>query len=256
MAGGTRARSRANKARPTQYEMASVIKKEIQERSDKKYSQGSHTNIKASCLKNDTEFKKIFGLTKDLRVCLTRIPDHLGSGKGFNFFNSLVKSSSYKDANFVVKEEEKQSFSKKRKAETLKKMGKTKKRKIENADDTVMNVMNGTDVASSQLLSSILPTSDISQPNIVTSHSTTGEDKRTEAEHCSHEKQEKGTLSSSTSCEQSTFFNRSFTEDIFPVTPPELEETIRDEKIRRLKQILREKEAALEELRKKMYQKQ
>lgn len=135
-------------------------------------------------------------------------------------------------------------------------MGNTKKIKIENADDTVMSIMNGTDVASSQPLSSILPTSDISQHNIVTSHSTTREDKRTEAEHCSHEKQEEGTLSSSTSFEQSTFLNKNFMEDIFPVTPPELEETIRDEKIRRLKQILREKEAALEELRKKMYQKQ
>lgn len=132
----------------------------------------------------------------------------------------------------------------------------TKKRKIENADDPVMNVMNGTDAASSQLLSSILPTSDISQHDIVTSHNTTREDKRTEAEHCSHDKQEKGTLSSSTSFEESTYFNKNFTEDIFPVTPPELEETIRDEKIRRLKQILREKEAALEELRKKMHQKQ
>ena len=120
----------------------------------------------------------------------------------------------------------------------------TKRRKIENADDTVMN---GTDVASSQLLNSILPTSDISQHNIVTSHNTTREDKRNETEHCSHEKQEKGILSSSTSFEQSTYFNTNYTEDIFPVTPPELEETIRDEKIRRLKQILREKEAALEE---------
>lgn len=241
----------------TQYEMASIVKKEIQEKgNNKKYSQGSHTNIKASCLKNDAEFKKLFGLTKDLRVCLTRIPDHLSSGKSFNSFNSLMKSSSYKDANIVVKKEEKkQSFSKKRKAETMK-MGNTKKIKIENADDTVMSIMNGTDVASSQPLSSILPTSDISQHNIVTSHSTTREDKRTEAEHCSHEKQEKGTLSSSTSFEQSTFLNKNFMEDIFPVTPPELEETIRDEKIRRLKQILREKEAALEELRKKMYQKQ
>lgn len=138
----------------------------------------------------------------------------------------------------------------------MKKMDYTKRRKIENASDMVINVMNGTDVANSQLLSSILPISDISQHNIITSHSTTREDKRTETEHYCHEKQEKSTLSSSTSFEQSNYFNKNYTEDIFPVTPPELEETIRDEKIRRLKQILREKEAALEELRKKMHQKQ
>ncbi|XP_034357223.1 ligand-dependent nuclear receptor-interacting factor 1 isoform X4 [Arvicanthis niloticus] len=233
--------------------MASILKKDIQQRSSKKYSQGSHT--KASYLKNDAEYKKLFGLTKDLRVCLTRIPDHLVSKKGFDSFNSLVKSSSYKDTDFVVKEEEKtQSSFKKRKAKTMKKMDYTKRRKTENAGDTVMNIMNGTDVASSQLLSSILPTSDLSQHHSVTSHSTTREDKRTEAEDCSHEKQDKGTLS--TSFEQSNYFNKNYTEDIFPVTPPELEETIRDEKIRRLKQILREKEAALEELRRKMHQKQ
>lgn len=112
----------------------------------------------------------------------------------------------------------------------MKKMDYTKRRKIENASDMVMNVMNGTDVANSQLLSSILPISDIAQHNIITSHSTTREDKRTETEHCCHEKQEKGTLSSSTSFEQSNYFNKNYTEDIFPVTPPELEETIRDEK--------------------------
>ncbi|OBS64293.1 hypothetical protein A6R68_07169 [Neotoma lepida] len=234
-----------------QYEMASMLKKDTQERNNKKYSQGSNT--KASYLKNDAEFKRLFGLTKDLRVCLTRIPDHLGSREGFDSFSSLMKNSSYKDAEFMVKEEEiKQSFSKKRKAKTFKKMDYTKRKKIKRASDTVMN---GADVASSQLLN-ILPASDIPQQNIVTSRSTTREDKKTEVEHCSREKQEKGTLSSSTSFEPSNYFNKNYTEDIFLVTPPELEETIRDEKIRRLKQILREKEAALEEMRKKMHPKQ
>lgn len=46
----------------------------------------------------------------------------------------------------------------------------------------------------------------------------------------------------------------SFREDTFPLSPPDLDETIRDEKIKRLKQLLREREAALEEMRKKMQQ--
>ncbi|XP_042135615.1 ligand-dependent nuclear receptor-interacting factor 1 isoform X5 [Peromyscus maniculatus bairdii] len=231
--------------------MASMLKKDSQER-NKKYSQGSTT--KASYVKSDAEFKKLFGLTKDLRVCLTRIPDHLGSRKGLDSFSSLMKSSSYKDADSVLKEEEikQQSFPKKRKAKTVKKMDYTKRRKIKRAGNTVMN---GADVTNSQLLST-LPASDITQQNSVTRHSTTNEDKITEIEHYSHEKQEKGTLSSSTSFEPSNYFNKNYTEDIFLVTPPELEETIRDEKIRRLKQILKEKEAALEEMRKKMHQKQ
>ncbi|NXD70248.1 LRIF1 factor, partial [Eolophus roseicapillus] len=43
----------------------------------------------------------------------------------------------------------------------------------------------------------------------------------------------------------------SFRNDVFPLTPPDLDETIRDEKIKRLKQLLREREAALEEMRRK-----
>lgn len=168
--------------------MASILKKEIQERSNKKYSQGSHTNTKASYLKNDAEFKKLFGLTKDLRVCLTRIPDHLDSGKAFNSFNSLVKSSSYKDADFVVKGEDKiQSFSKKRKAKTTKKMDYTKRRKIKSAGDTVMSWME---------LLLLVPHSSVvvyqrqTHPNITLSRAIVKTRELTEAEHCSHDKQE------------------------------------------------------------------
>ncbi|XP_014635528.1 PREDICTED: ligand-dependent nuclear receptor-interacting factor 1 isoform X1 [Ceratotherium simum simum] len=235
-----------------QCEMASTLEKITQERNDKKNSQGRSN--KASYLKNDAEFKKIFGLTKDLRVCLTRIPDHLGSGEGFDSFSSLVKSDTYKKTEFIVKEEErKQGFDKKRKAKTVKKMDHTKKRKTESAYNTAVN--GGINVISSQVVSSILPTSDVSRRNILTSCNKTREEKRTEMEHCTRENQEKGTLSSNAAFEQSHSFNKNYTEDVFPMTPPELEETIRDEKIRRLKQVLREKEAALEEMRKKMQQK-
>ncbi|XP_051664689.1 ligand-dependent nuclear receptor-interacting factor 1 isoform X1 [Manacus candei] len=46
----------------------------------------------------------------------------------------------------------------------------------------------------------------------------------------------------------------SFRDDAFPAAPPDLDETIRDEKIKRLKQLLREREAALEEMRREMQQ--
>ncbi|XP_015673791.1 ligand-dependent nuclear receptor-interacting factor 1 [Protobothrops mucrosquamatus] len=45
-----------------------------------------------------------------------------------------------------------------------------------------------------------------------------------------------------------------FKKDLFPFSPPDLEETIKDEKITRLKLLLREREAALEAIRKKMHQ--
>ncbi|XP_027957951.1 ligand-dependent nuclear receptor-interacting factor 1 isoform X1 [Eumetopias jubatus] len=235
-----------------QNEMASTLEKVTQERNDKNHSKGGSN--KASYVKSDAEFKKIFGLTKDLRVCLTRIPDHLGSGEGFDSFSSLVKSNTYKETELIVKEEKKkQGFDKKRKAKTVKKMDHTKKRKTESVYNTAIN--GGTNVNNSQLVNSILPTSDVSCHNILTSRNKTREEKRTEVEHYTPENQEKGTLSSNAAFEQSHSFNKNYTEDIFPMTPPELEETIRDEKIRRLKQVLREKEAALEEMRKKMHQK-
>ncbi|XP_049472557.1 ligand-dependent nuclear receptor-interacting factor 1 isoform X1 [Panthera uncia] len=235
-----------------QNEMASTLEKVPQERNDKNHSQGGSNKV--SHLKNDAEFKKIFGLTKDLRVCLTRIPDHLGSGEGFDSLSRLVKTNTYKETEFIEKEEKKkQGFDKKRKAKTVKKMDHTKKRKTESAYNTALN--GGTNVTNSQLVSSILPTSDVSHHNILTSCNKTREEKKTEVEHCTPENQQKGTLSLNVAFEQSHSFNKSYTEDIFPMTPPELEETIRDEKIRRLKQVLREKEAALEEMRKKMNQK-
>ncbi|KFO22851.1 Ligand-dependent nuclear receptor-interacting factor 1 [Fukomys damarensis] len=235
-----------------QNEMASTLENCTRESKVEKDSQECIN--KASHLKSDAEFKKIFGLTKDLRVCLTRIPDHLGSGKGFDYFSSLVKSGTYKETEFVVKEEEKnQNFGKKRKAKTIKKMDHTKKRKTESVFNTVTN--GETNVTTSETLSSIFSTSHILQHDILPSHSKTREEKRTNIKYCSQEKQQKGTLNSNIMFEPSHSFNKNYTEDIFPVTPPELEETIRDEKIRRLKQVLREKEAALEEMRKKMQQK-
>lgn len=82
--------------------MASTLEKVTQERNDRNSSQ--RRSNKASYLKSDAELKKIFGITKDLRVCLTRIPQQLGSGEGFDSFSPLVKSETYKEA-VIVKEE-------------------------------------------------------------------------------------------------------------------------------------------------------
>ncbi|XP_048207725.1 ligand-dependent nuclear receptor-interacting factor 1 isoform X2 [Perognathus longimembris pacificus] len=229
--------------------MASTIEKGTERRNDKKDCQRSSN--KAPYLKNDAEFKKMFGITKDLRIFLTRIPDHLGSGKGFHSFSSVVEHNIHEETEAVVKEEERQqNFGNKRKAKTIK-MDHRKKRKGQSAFNAVIN--GGTDVTSSQTLSNFLPASDALQHNF-TSHRKTSEEKSGEAEHCSSEKHKKE-MSPNAAFEQSHSCNKNYTEDVFPVTPPELEETIRDEKIRRLKQILKEKEAALEEMRKKMHQK-
>ena len=83
--------------------MASTLEKVTQERNDKNSSQ--RRSNKASYLKSDAELKKIFGITKDLRVYLTRIAQQLGSGEGFDSISPLVKSETYKEAEFIVKEE-------------------------------------------------------------------------------------------------------------------------------------------------------
>lgn len=57
-----------------------------------------------------------------------------------------------------------------------------------------------------------------------------------------------------TSEEDTSILEGSFRDDAFPVAPPDLDETIRDEKIKRLKQLLRQREAALEEMRREMQQ--
>lgn len=132
-------------------------------------------------------------------------------------------------------------------------MGYTKKRKIECTLNTPVN--GGTKVSNSQSISTVLPASSVSHHNLTTCNKTTKEEKRTETEHCIHENQEKVSLHTNAAFEESHSFNVNYTEDIFSMIPPQLEETARDEKIRRLKQALKEKEAALEEMRKKMHQK-
>ncbi|XP_060057887.1 ligand-dependent nuclear receptor-interacting factor 1 isoform X2 [Erinaceus europaeus] len=237
-----------------QNEMASTLEKVTQERSNKRNSEVR--NNKASFLKSDAEFKKIFGVTKDVRVSLTRIPVDLGSGDRFHSISHLVKNDTHKETELIkVKaEQKKQGVDKKRKVKTIKKMtGNTKRRKTDNAQTTTVN--GETNAISSQLVDSTLPTPDISQQQTLISHDETREEKRTEVEYRTQENKKKGTLCSNATFEQSHSFNKNYTEDIFPMAPPELEETVRDEKIRRLKQLLREKEAALEEMRKKMNQK-
>lgn len=67
--------------------------------------------------------------------------------------------------------------------------------------------------------------------------------------------QENRVLNSTSNCHENetALGESSFKKDIFPFSPPDLEETIKDEKITRLKRLLREREAALEAIRKKMH---
>lgn len=57
-----------------------------------------------------------------------------------------------------------------------------------------------------------------------------------------------------TSEEDTSILEGSFRDDAFPMAPPDLEETIREERIKRLKQTLRQQNAALEELRRERQQ--
>ncbi|XP_062834793.1 ligand-dependent nuclear receptor-interacting factor 1 isoform X2 [Anolis carolinensis] len=75
-----------------------------------------------------------------------------------------------------------------------------------------------------------------------------------DANPCTEIIEEVSTLSCASDCceNEPSHSEASFREDIFPFSPPDLEDTIRDEKISRLKRLLREQEAALEEISKNM----
>ncbi|KAK9404631.1 hypothetical protein NXF25_009458 [Crotalus adamanteus] len=73
-----------------------------------------------------------------------------------------------------------------------------------------------------------------------------------------HNNEVNSVLNSTSNCHENenetALSEGSFRNDVFPFSPPDLEETIKDEKITRLKLLLREREAALEAMRKKMHQ--
>ncbi|XP_020857013.1 ligand-dependent nuclear receptor-interacting factor 1 isoform X2 [Phascolarctos cinereus] len=150
-----------------------------------------------------------------------------------------------------------QDLDKKRKAKTVLKVDSTKRKKLGN--DVNPSMDTGTDYASPQILNSISPDSALlpqSNNNNLIGCTECSEENSSELEPHAQ-----GDLDRGADSPASVIFEQElpdsqdcYIDDSFPMTLPELDETIRDEKIKRLKQLLKEREAALEEIRKKMQQ--
>ncbi|XP_038235908.1 ligand-dependent nuclear receptor-interacting factor 1 isoform X2 [Dermochelys coriacea] len=219
------------------------------------------------------ELRKKFGLFKEERVYLNRIPFGTPAGSeasvcSSNNFKKNNDSWSASSQEMVITtkkqdhgEEEKiivhleQDLTKKRKAKLspVPENGKRRKMTVKSAINPSVENNSTSSVILNKRISS---TPVLSQQKNSTSSIASSLGRNSEQDSCVQDNQVQDTCCSAlVSSEDDVSTNESsFREDAFPLTPPDLDETIRDEKIKRLKRLLREREAALEEIRKKMQQ--
>ncbi|NXG68296.1 LRIF1 factor, partial [Baryphthengus martii] len=217
------------------------------------------------------ELRKKFGLSKEERVYLRRIPLRTScenSEEGVCSSNSLKKRNDSCDSSSLnaeitthqqecVKEEKitvdlEGDLTKKRKIKSspLSESGKRRKTLVKSTTSPNSENTGSNSGAISRSVSPppILPQEGISTDVVVSSVGTDSE----QDPGAQHGDVADWSFPVIVSCEGDTsFLEGSFRDDAFPLTPPDLDETIRDEKIKRLKQLLREREAALEEMRRK-----
>ncbi|NWS76442.1 LRIF1 factor, partial [Crotophaga sulcirostris] len=214
------------------------------------------------------ELRKKFGLFKKERVYLKKIPLRTSCEKQEEkvcFSNSLKRrndscgsSSSeveiineykecVKEEKVITELEEDLTKKRKRKSSPLSDSGKVRKTTVTStprptSETTSSNVLN----------SSVSPTPVSSQQSVPTDFVLSSPGSGCEEEDSQYSDVTGSDVPVLVSCEGSTsVLEGSFRDDSFLLTPPDLDETIRDEKINRLKQLLREREVALEEVRRK-----
>ncbi|XP_008944739.1 PREDICTED: ligand-dependent nuclear receptor-interacting factor 1, partial [Merops nubicus] len=221
------------------------------------------------------ELRKKFGLFKEERVYLKRMPlktcekpeERVCSSNGLKRRNDSCSSSSL-DVEITNQQEE---CVKEEKVIVDREEGLTKKRKIKSSPlsdgaKRRKNSVKSTPNPSSESTSSscsvinrrVSPPPVLPQQSVSTDVVLLSVGRDSEEDPCSQPSDvPDSSIPILVSCEgdsQDSIFEGSFRDDVFPLTPPDLDETIRDEKIKRLKQLLREREAALEEVRRKMQQ--
>ncbi|NXO40904.1 LRIF1 factor, partial [Locustella ochotensis] len=215
------------------------------------------------------ELRKNFGLFKEERVYLTRIPlkafcenpeERVCSSDSLERKNDSCSSSSLdveitshhqesvKEEKVVVGLEEDLTRKRKRKSSPLSDSGKRRRTSIKSGTSASSET---TSSSSSALNRSVSPPPASPQPSVPTDSVEESQGRDSEQDtfpQCS-DTTHLGISVLVTSEEGTSILEGSFRDDAFPVAPPDLDETIRDEKIKRLKQLLREREAALEEMR-------
>ncbi|KAM6237143.1 ligand-dependent nuclear receptor-interacting factor 1 isoform 2-T3 [Porphyrio hochstetteri] len=217
------------------------------------------------------ELRKKFGLFKEERVYLKRIPLRTSSEKPEERVcssNSLKRKNDscgslldveitnqhedcVKEAKIIVDLEEDLTKKRKIKSSLPSDSGKRRKTSVKPATGS----SSGNISSSSGVLRSVSPPPVLPQQNPSTDFVTSSLARETEQDpYGQYSDVTEPSIPVIVSCEDDNALEGSFRDDAFPLTPPDLDETIRDEKIKRLKQLLREREAALEEMRRKMQQ--
>ncbi|NXI34696.1 LRIF1 factor, partial [Galbula dea] len=215
------------------------------------------------------ELRKQFGLYKEERVYLTRIPLRTSCEQpeeGICSSNSLKKENDSCSSSSLSVEitNQQQTCDKEEKTTGNLEEDLTKKRKIKSSPVSDSGKRRKTSIKSTTSPSpehsssssdgiSVLPPPVLPQQGVSTDFGMPPLGRDSEQDPYT---QDSDITDSSApvlvSCEKSASpVEGSFRDDAFPLTPPDLDETIRDEKIKRLKQLLREREAALEEMRRK-----
>ncbi|XP_010178855.1 PREDICTED: ligand-dependent nuclear receptor-interacting factor 1 [Mesitornis unicolor] len=220
------------------------------------------------------ELRRKFGLTKEERVYLKRIPlrtsyekkeEGVCSSNSLKMINDSCSSSSLdgeitnrhqqcvKEEKIIVDLEEELTKKRKVKSSPLSDSGKRRKTSVRS---TTSPSSENTSSNSVVLKRSVSPPPVLPQQSIFADSVIPSPERDSEQDPYSQYSDITGSnVSVLVSCEDDTsVLEGSFRDDAFPLTPPDLDETIRDEKIKRLKQLLREREAALEEMRRKMQQ--
>ncbi|NWV13306.1 LRIF1 factor, partial [Ptilonorhynchus violaceus] len=215
------------------------------------------------------ELRKKFGLFKEERVYVTRIPlkascenpeERVCSSGSLKRKNDSHSSSSLdveitdhhqecvKEEKIIVDLEEDLTRKRKIKSSPLSDNGKRRRTLIKSATSPSVEI---TSSSSSALNRSVSPPPASPQPSVPTGSVgvSRGRDSEPDTFPWYSDTTDPGISVLATSEEDTSLLEGSFRDDAFPVAPPDLDETIRDEKIKRLKQLLREREAALEEMR-------
>ncbi|NXM55782.1 LRIF1 factor, partial [Illadopsis cleaveri] len=217
------------------------------------------------------ELRKNFGLFKEERVYLTRIPlralcedpeERVCSSDSLERKNDSCSSSSLdveimshhqenvKQEKVIVDLEEDLTRKRKIKSSPLSDSGKRRRTSIKSATSPSLEAIGS---SSSALNRSVSPPPASPQPSVPAGSVGVSQERDSEQDmfpRCG-DTTHLGISVLVTSEEDTSILEGSFRDDAFPVALPDLDETIRDEKIKRLKQLLREREAALEEMRRK-----
>nr|XP_020638192.1 ligand-dependent nuclear receptor-interacting factor 1 [Pogona vitticeps] len=201
------------------------------------------------------ELRRKFGLFKEERVYLRRIPVSLSlpsseesvcsrsvqANDTCDLCRTVPVTYGFREEEKIVKEQEELNI--KRRIKTSPVLEHAKRKKTLNTDSESYTEVDNQSSTCGQAGSEqesptcLLQLSESLDPGSNPCTPTNEEDMLNPDSHCSDKEP---SLSS-------------FTEDGFPFSPPDVEETIRDEKITKLKLLLREREVALEEFRKKTH---